>query len=77
MKNIYIILFVLPLIGFGQGWEKTLGGEGQQIGNSVRQTTDGGYIITGSTDSSGYDSHVYLIKTDQNGEDGLKHLEGI
>ena len=61
MKHLYIILFVLPLIGFGQGWEQTLEGG---VGYSVIQTNDGGYIVTGFTDND-----VCLIKTDQNGEE--------
>jgi hypothetical protein len=39
-------------------WQKTFGGEGNDSGDSVQQTTDGGYIIAGSTDGD-----VYLIKT--------------
>lgn len=35
-------------------------------GNSVKQTSDGGYIIAGSAYSSGFPS-VYVIKTDVNG----------
>jgi len=44
------------------------GGDGEDRGFSVRQTTDGGYILTGVTNSyGGGGGDALLIKTDANG----------
>ncbi len=49
-------------------WSRTFGGETYDTAHSVQQTTDGGYIIAGSTESFGTGGlDIYVIKTDGEG----------
>ena len=50
-------------------WNQTFDGSHSDCGYSVRQTSDGGYIIVGDTEPSGISTikDVWLIKTDSSG----------
>ena len=51
-----------------QQWYRTIGGAGWDWGNSIRQTTDNGFIIAGVTFSYGAGlADVYLVKTNDTG----------
>jgi len=62
-------VFVIKLDSSGNlSWAKTMGGTNYDVGYSIHQTSDGGYIITGSTEFSrrvyGY---IFVIKLDSSG----------
>ncbi|MBT9144979.1 MAG: hypothetical protein DDT42_00840 [candidate division WS2 bacterium] len=49
-------------------WEKTFGGKSSVNAYSIQQTTDGGYIVAGSTTSSSTGmADVYILRLDANG----------
>jgi len=62
-------------------WEKTFGDYYNEVGHSLQQTSDGGYIVVGGTNSFGVSPYtakelgqeapedVYLVKTDADGNE--------
>ena len=61
--------WIMKLDGNGNiTWQKTYGGTVSDYFGSIRQTADGGYIITGETSSFGAgDSDAWIMKLDGNG----------
>ena len=50
-------------------WTRIYGGEAEDMGYCVDQTSDGGYIVTGATKSFGADNYdLWLLRTDANGD---------
>lgn len=71
MKKIQVILFLITaFIANAQyqpptiQWQKVLGGASSDYARSVKQTSDGGYIIVGYTNSKDYDLANYTLKSD-------------
>jgi hypothetical protein len=59
-------------------WAKKYGGNNIDVGGSLTQTTDGGYIIGASTYSFGAGSYdAYVIKTDAQGNAGGCNTQGL
>ena len=73
MKTLISILFlIIGISAFAQPPKKfycTYGGSGYDVGYDVKQTLDGGYVITGSTSSYGMgNTDMYLLKIDSMGQ---------
>ena len=71
----FILFLVLLIIGISANashsasyWAKTYGGSGDELARSVQQTTDGGYILAGKTNSFGVleNSVLIILKTKLN-----------
>jgi hypothetical protein len=68
LKDVYVIK--IDSSGIVE-WSKAIGGALNDEGMSVQQTSDGGYIVTGYTESFGSGlQDVYLIKLDSAGNSG-------
>jgi len=71
----FTLVFVFGSVGlFAQApdtaWTRTYGGSGEDIGKWVHETSDGGYIIVGCTDSYGAGAvDAYLVRTDSAGNE--------
>jgi hypothetical protein len=64
-ENIYLVK--MNLSG-NISWSKIIGGPGNDRANAIKQTSDGGFIVAGSTSTFGAgNKDLYLIKTDSNG----------
>ncbi|MFC1955746.1 hypothetical protein ACFLWZ_04360 [Chloroflexota bacterium] len=62
--------WILKLASNGNAqWQKTYGGSGEDSAYYIQQTTEGGYIVAGSTGSFGAGSSDYwVLKLDSNGD---------
>ena len=67
--GLYDILLIKTDINGENIWEKNIGNGNYEVGSSVKQTQDGGFIITGYTISYGNGAKdIWLVKTDPVGE---------
>jgi uncharacterized delta-60 repeat protein len=62
-------IWVLKLDASGvTQWQKTYGGTGWDVPYAIQQTTDGGYILAGSTFSFGTNGDVWILKLQADGD---------
>jgi len=64
MKDVWVVKLTPALTVH---WSYTYGGDKNDHGQSIAQTYDGGYVVTGSTMSYGDQSEIILLKLDADG----------
>lgn len=70
LLSFLFLLFLVPTLVCGQGWERTLGGENVDLGYSVLSTDDGGLITCGVTTSFGNDfDAIHIARLDPDGDE--------
>ncbi len=69
----WVDVYVVKLDGSGTvQWTRTIGGSSREEGNSIIQTSDGGYAVAGRTMSFGAGGEdVYVVKLDEDGNVNL------
>ena len=69
MKGLVIVLMLIGSCGYGQiSFTTSYGNSGYDFARDVRQDTDTGYVVTGSSSSFGSDNaDAYILKVDKNG----------
>jgi hypothetical protein len=61
-------IFIIRIDPFGNMlWNQIIGGNGDESVSTVKETSDGGFLICGTLDLAGLTS-MYVLKTDRNGE---------
>ncbi|MDP8205843.1 MAG: T9SS type A sorting domain-containing protein [Candidatus Electryonea clarkiae] len=83
MRNFIFVIICMVIVGIPISvlsdtlWTRTFGGDGYDLGCEIHQTTDGGFIIVGTTESfGGGDYDAWLIKMDENGDEEWSQTYG-
>jgi len=49
-------------------WTKYYGGDGYDVAYSIAESNDGGYVVTGETNSFGLSSNIYILRLNSTGD---------
>jgi hypothetical protein len=74
----YDDVYIVKTNSFGNiSWTSTIGGINEDNAATIQQTTDGGFLVTGSTDSYGAGAKdILVIKTDSSGNSSWMKVFG-
>ena len=71
MKNLVLLVVLVTAFAalpLGAGWIKAYGGEKNESGRVIQETSDCGYVVFGNISSPAGSSEMWLLKTDANGD---------